>query len=376
MLTTLSEDLSHERVRADVVISQKMPGLDLLRGVAILAVIFFHGFAYSAPSFPWHNRAAEMLFSLTSLGWTGVNLFFTLSGFLITGNLIDSARNPNFYSRFYIRRALRILPPYLLILFLLAITRTVSLNYVAVCLLLLANWPKLLLIGPFKLYPVLWSLSVEQQFYAIWPWLYRRMRLKGLFAICIVMILLCPIFRGIAVTLSGADVFSKTFMIGDNLAIGAAIAIVCRSHRLSLRGLLWIGLATLCIPGITLQVLNKAGHAIRGDAWGASVGYSMLEWFTAGILIMALYTFRERPIHRSLHFLLFFGEISYGLYLIHMLCQIVYDRFAGDQYLTQVHALLSRFVIVNGVAGILAILSRRYIENPIIRLGSKIPAAN
>ena len=88
-----------------------MPGLDLLRGAAILAVVFFHGFAYSAPLFPWHNRLAGALFNLTSFGWTGVNLFFTLSGFLITGKLIDSDGKPNYYLRFYVRRALRIVPP-------------------------------------------------------------------------------------------------------------------------------------------------------------------------------------------------------------------------------------------------------------------------
>ncbi len=143
-------------------------------GVAILAVVFFHGFAYSAPHFPWHSRLAGALFHLTSFGWTGVNLFFTLSGFLITGNLIDSDGKPNFYLRFYIRRALRILPAYFLVLIVLGLTRTASLNYLAVCVMFLANWPKLLLHGSFVLYPVLWALAVEEQFYAVWPWLYRR----------------------------------------------------------------------------------------------------------------------------------------------------------------------------------------------------------
>jgi peptidoglycan/LPS O-acetylase OafA/YrhL len=353
-----------------------MPGLDLLRGFAILAVIFFHGFAYIAPSFPWHSRVASILFYVTGFGWTGVNLFFTLSGFLITGNLIDSTDNPNFYSRFYIRRALRILPAYFLALLMLGLTRTASLKYLLVCVVFLANWPRLLLHGSFVLYPVLWSLAVEEQFYAVWPWLYRRLRRNGLLMLCVAMILLCPLLRGIAAALVHGDIFSKTFMIGDNLAIGAVLAILCRSQRLSLKGLIWIGIATVGISGATLLALMNTAHTIKGNVLGASVGYSMLEWLTGGILILMLYVYRSRPVQPALKVFIFFGEISYGLYLVHMLFGIWYDRFFGEAYLTHADALLIRFIVVNAVAILAAILSKRYFENPIMRLRKKIPAAN
>ena len=349
-----------------------MPGLDLLRGAAILAVVFFHGFSYSAPLFPWHNRLAGALFNLTSFGWTGVNLFFTLSGFLITGKLIDSDGKPNYYFRFYIRRALRILPPYFLVLTVLGLTRTASLNYLAVCVIFLANWPKLLLHGSFVVYPVLWSLAVEEQFYAGWPWLYRRLKRNGLFVLCVAMVLLCPVLRGI-MTVSKGDIFSKTFMIGDNLAVGAAIAILCRSQRLGLKALIWIGTALICIPGLVLLVLSTTGSTLKGDALGASLGYSMLELITGGILILILYAYRATPIQKGLGFLLFFGEISYGLYLIHMLCWMWYDRLFGDAYLTHAGALLTRFAIANGTAVLLATLSKRYFENPIMRFNQKAP---
>jgi peptidoglycan/LPS O-acetylase OafA/YrhL len=375
VLSPPSDDLLPYSTQARSVLTRHMPGVDLLRGLAILAVIIFHGFAYSAPLFPWHNRLAAALFHLTSFGWTGVNLFFTLSGFLITGNLIDSDGKPNFYSRFYIRRALRILPAYFLVLIILGLTRTASLNYLMVCVIFLANWPKLLLHGSFVLYPVLWSLAVEEQFYAAWPWLYRKLHRKGLLALCVAMILFCPILRGVTISLSKADVFSKTFMIGDNLAVGAAIAILCRSPRLSLKRLLWIGTVAICISGLMLLVLTNANHPIKGDAWGASVGYSMLEWFTGGMLILMLYAYRTRPIQRGLGFLLFFGEISYGLYLIHMLCEMGYDRLSGNGYLTHPGALLFRFAVANGLAILLATLSKRYFENPIMRLKQRIPAA-
>jgi len=376
VLSTPSDDLllSH-RAQARSVLKRRMPGVDLLRGLAILVVILFHGFSYSAPLFPWHNKLAGALFHLTSFGWTGVNLFFTLSGFLITGNLIDSEDRTNFYARFYIRRALRILPAYFLLLIILGVTRTASLNYLAVCVIFLANWPKLLLHGSFALYPVLWSLAVEEQFYAAWPWLYRKLQRTGLFALCIAMMLSFPILRGAAVSHPDVDIFSKTFMIGDNLAVGAAIAILCRSRRLSLKALVWIGIAALYISGLTLVVLSNAGHPIKRGVLGASIGYTMLELFTGGILILMLYLYRSRQTQRGLGFLLFFSEISYGLYLIHMLCEMGYDRFFGRGYLTNAGALLIRFTVANGIAILLAILSKRYFEDPIMRLKQRIPAA-
>jgi peptidoglycan/LPS O-acetylase OafA/YrhL len=375
MVSTRQDDLLSGSVSARDVLVGHMPGLDLLRGLAILAVIFFHGFYYVAPVFPWHSRMAGALFHLTSFGWTGVNLFFTLSGFLITGNLIDSERKPNYYSRFYMRRALRILPAYFLVLILLGLTRTASLNYLLVCVLFLANWPRLLLHGSFMLYPVLWSLAVEEQFYAVWPWLYRKLRMTGLLALCIGLILLCPILRAVAITHSDADIFSKTFLIGDNLAIGAIIAIICRWPQMSLKTLVWIGVAAGCISGAALFILINAGYTLRTGVLGASVGYSMLEWFTGGMLILMLYAYRTRPLQPTLRFLVFFADISYGLYLIHMLCGILYDRHFGHGYLIHADALLIRFLVVNSIAILLAAFSRRYFENPIMRLREKIPAA-
>lgn len=376
MLLTKRDDRLSGSVSASSLLTRHMPGLDLLRGLAVLAVIFFHGFSYAAPAFPWHNRLAAALFHLTSFGWAGVNLFFTLSGFLITGNLIDSDGKPNFYSRFYIRRALRILPAYFLVLIILGLTHSASPAYLLVCVIFLANWPTLLLHGPFMLYPILWSLAVEEQFYAVWPWLYRRLQSRGMFALCVGMILLCPVLRGVAITLTNADILSKTFMIGDNLAIGAAIAILCRSQRCSLKALIWIGVAALGISGPAILIMINAGHTVRSDALGVSVGYSMLEWFTAGMLILMLFAYRTRPIQPGLVILIFFGEISYGLYLIHMLCGIWYDRFFGHAYLTRADLLVTRFVVVNSIAILLATLSKRYFENPIMRLKEKIPAAN
>jgi peptidoglycan/LPS O-acetylase OafA/YrhL len=186
---------------------------------------------------------------------------------------------------------------------------------------------------------------------------------------------LCPVLRGIGISVSKADFFSKTFMIGDNLAVGAAIAILCRSPRLSLKGLVRMGIAVGCISGSILLIITNTGHTLRCDPLGASLGYSMLEWLTGAMLILMLYAYRTAPLQRGLGILVFFGEISYGLYLIHMLCEMLYDHIFGDAYQVHVGALLIRFVIANGLAVLLATFSKRYFENPIMRLKQRIPAA-
>lgn len=96
-----------------------MPELDSLRGIAILLVLCFHGFNYPGLVWSQFKGPARVFITASFGGWTGVYLFFVLSGFLITGILLDSKPKPHYYRRFYIRRALRILPAFYLILLLL-----------------------------------------------------------------------------------------------------------------------------------------------------------------------------------------------------------------------------------------------------------------
>src|SRR6516164_2732013 len=103
---------------AEKLIRPVMPELDSLRGIAILLVLFFHGFNLEGALTSLHGPARYFAV-LTFGGWTGVYLFFVLSGFLITGILLDSKNRPDYYRRFYIRRALRILPAFYLLLLLL-----------------------------------------------------------------------------------------------------------------------------------------------------------------------------------------------------------------------------------------------------------------
>lgn len=100
-------------------------GLDVLRGLAILGVLVYHGVAGNLHWTAW-TGAARLVVHAATFGATGVHLFFLLSGFLITGILLDGRTRPHAMRYFYIRRALRILPPYLLMLVVLKATGVIG----------------------------------------------------------------------------------------------------------------------------------------------------------------------------------------------------------------------------------------------------------
>jgi peptidoglycan/LPS O-acetylase OafA/YrhL len=361
--------------RAASLLASRMPGLDLLRGVAILAVIFYHGFSFSAPRLALPNRPVAFLYHLTGWGWLGVNLFFILSGFLITGLLQDSVANERYYRRFYIRRALRILPAYLAILLLIWVLGFVHLPYILVCLFFLANAPGLFLAPGFAFYGPLWSLAVEEQFYLMWPFLQRRLAQRTILAICCGLILVCPVLRWLLerqLLFAGVP-NSRTWMFTDNLAMGAALALVVRMPRLSLRQFSTMGL-WLFVSGAAGVLVLLSIHQLRRGL-GTSIGVSFLMLVAAGLMIGALRRFRSGSVPRGLRFLIFFGDISYGLYLIHVLCLMIYDRVAGEAALHSLRGITIRFVIANGAAVAIAMLSRRTFEQWFLGLRHRFGAA-
>jgi peptidoglycan/LPS O-acetylase OafA/YrhL len=150
-----------------------IPALDGLRGIAILLVIPHNADIFSQ-SAPWLWPIALVAHA----GWIGVQLFFVLSGFLITRNLLDTRRDANYLRSFYVRRALRIFPLYFLTLFvgLVVLPHVVQFSPGALAShhnqvwlwTFLSNWaqPYGLEVSGFSHF---WSLAVEEQFYLVWP---------------------------------------------------------------------------------------------------------------------------------------------------------------------------------------------------------------
>lgn len=355
-----------------------MPGIDVLRGLAILAVISFHGLYYSDPGFTAPNSFTQVIYRLSGWGWLGVNLFFVLSGFLITGILHDTQDYEDYYRRFYLRRALRILPVYFATLLLCWATGFVTLNYVAICVFFLANMPGLILRGGYVGYGPLWSLAVEEQFYLIWPFLYRRLKRRGMLYVSLSLMILCPILRGLASLhlIHTGEPSSKTWMIADNLVIGAILAILARSPGVSLAQFRRLGWIQFFVGFAGTLLLWMTHHQGREDVWAASLGTSCFILIFSSMVVMVLCLYRERRLQRWLGVFVFFGNISYGLYLIHMLCLQIYDRIEGEGFKDDWRKMLLRLFLANGVAIAVATLSRHYFESPILRMKDRLGTAN
>ncbi len=363
-----------------------MPELDTLRGIAILAVVFYHGlWQYHAADLPWITRA---VIAATGFGWLGVNLFFVLSGFLITGILLDNKGTPRFYGRFYIRRALRILPAYFLLLLLLLllprigmVDRRISWSFVGLSLIYLSNFTNFF--GVNMQYGPLWSLAVEEHFYLLWPTAVRNLSKKSLGFCALAIFIICPLLRAIAFALGHSAEVWYTWMVADGLASGSLLAILSRTALLERRSMKLFSAfcitASVLLIGLGLRFGTLSPTPPR-TALGASLRWTLFNVLFTGTLsaVLLLGTSRWARIVRR-PALQFFGEISYGLYLVHTLVFDLVDHFAtritrlADQ--GNVSLILVRFLVGAGSATLIAYLSRRFFEEPFLKLKDRWAAA-
>jgi peptidoglycan/LPS O-acetylase OafA/YrhL len=305
------------------------PALDGLRGLAILLVILHNADVYGNVSGVLWPAAL-----LSHAGWTGVELFFVLSGFLITNNLLDTQQAGNYFESFFARRTLRIFPLYYGTLFVALI---VAPHFVAQDPVIaasrvhqvwlwtfMANWAE-----PFGKavhgFPHFWSLSVEEQFYLVWPFLLRRRNPPAVWTICATLIVAAFCIR-CAMLLIGAPseaIYMLTVCRMDALAAGAAAAALLRIpaavsvlHRHSDR--LWIsGLALGAIGAVVTDTYSLYGHGTF------TIGYTILSACFA-LLVLGAIAAPSRintPYQKLLAFapLRSIGKYSYAMYVFHML---------------------------------------------------------
>jgi len=356
--------------RSDVpLIRAYMPELDSVRGIAILSVLFFHG--VSPPLHAELSTFGRLLFTLSQYGWAGVNLFFVLSGFLITGILLDSSRSPDYFRRFYFRRALRILPALYGILLILLAGGWISFRFTAISILFLANFAAVLGVG--LGYGPLWSLAVEEHFYMIWPLVVRLCSARKLMILAAAVSIGSPFLRILNLVGSPAHqhfAFLYTWFNLDGLCLGALLAIWLRLPSFRRHQL-----ARIALP--VMVVSSAAFFFLAGRPWAdATVVTSACNLASAGFLSCTLligtsnWSFLvDRPI------LKFFGFISYGLYLVHVLAFHLSDILLSHQFAALIAsakptlATLLRFssglVLGTGIA----YLSRRSLEARFLRVG-------
>lgn len=365
------------------------PALDGLRGIAIILVLLHH-FTILQPVTAFDAAVVHV----PLIGWSGVDLFFVLSGFLITGILIEARGSDRYFSSFYIRRTLRIFPLYYLVVF--------------VSLVVLPRFPAWydLLAGagapeeqlPYWLYltnfavagrdafrhgvlDVAWSLAIEEQFYLLWPavvWLWPARLLAPL---CAGIVAAAPAARMWALDAGThpIDIYVLTPFRADALAMGALLACLVRSGRLTDLGRPALVVAAAALSGVA------AVCWLDGDTWwwGPAMqraGYSLLALAGGGLLVGAIMQPAGSiwPRVLSAGWLRAFGKYSYALYLIHLpVMRIVRTFVFGPEQFGQMGnpwaGQLVFYAAATTPAFALAWLSWRMLEAPILRLKNKFP---
>jgi peptidoglycan/LPS O-acetylase OafA/YrhL len=363
-----------------LLLQKQMPGLDVLRGVAILAVVFFHGLGWSIPEHTSITPAARMLGSATHAGWLGVNLFFVISGFLITGILLDTRHQHNYRGNFYVRRALRILPLYLATLLLAKFALGLHAAYIVMCVFYAANLDVYFhSIGPN--YSPLWSLAVEEQFYLVWPLFIRSSSRRVLTCVCLGLAVVSPILRGLSVNRFQwlGDAYSTTWLVCDNLAWGALIAIFLRSHWATSRSTRLLT-ASLSLISVALFAVLAGLHLLtRRQSLGAALQPVPFLALFCVMLLLALRFGRHPQVLRWSAPIRFFGYISYGLYLLHLLFFLAYDvavrHYRAPGELTA-RVLLTRFAVVLVAGSVICFLSRRFFEEKFLLMKERLVPYN
>jgi peptidoglycan/LPS O-acetylase OafA/YrhL len=394
-------------------ISNRIPELDGLRGVAILLVLFYHYFQ-SAP-------LPRFVATLGSLSWSGVDLFFVLSGFLLGGILLDAKTSPAYFKTFYARRAFRILPVYALtclafwigsvfaaktadnqaLTWLLAhplpwqtyvtFTQNFSMTYYGT---LGAAW-----LG------ATWSLAVEEQFYLILPFLIRYVRDRKLLVWLGVMIVAAPLSRAsLRIFYSHPEAAVLTLMPcrADALMLGVGAAYVLRKEKARRwlnvhRRWLYAALLVLCL-GMAWMASHSGANEVGANSLPAvtgadpptqtpsdpspyallkiassSLNYTWIALFYLCVLMIAV-TQRSSLLSRLLRVgpLMSIGLIAYGTYLFHQVILGLYFAFFNGR-LPGISSFADFGITILALFATLALAAASwvYFEKPLVRRGHK-----
>jgi peptidoglycan/LPS O-acetylase OafA/YrhL len=354
--------------------STHIPALDGIRGLAILMVMVFH-FYDSSPT-PSHSLNAFN--HIVQFGQTGVDLFFVLSGFLITGILLDAKHTAHYFRNFYARRVLRIFPLYYGALIVVFVLGHHSADYIPQ----LPRGANQLLywmyasnfwdanargLGHF------WSLAIEEQFYLIWPavvWFSSERRLKQ---ICIATFFGAFVSRWyVARHFPGAE-FYWTFCRVDALAVGALIAALARSDR----GLYLLRKYSLPVVVVAVLLTAMAWLVIpKGTGgWGVIVKHSLLALiFGAAVSLAGAAKEPAVFVHVfSARWLRLLGKYSYGMYVYHGMIIDALKHFAPADWFgarLQSHFLgnVSHAILGMAVTFVLAFISWHVFEKQFLKL--------
>jgi peptidoglycan/LPS O-acetylase OafA/YrhL len=359
-----------------VVSTPHYAALDGLRGVAILWVMLYH----FSGSYKGTNPILRLWSLIADAGWMGVDLFFVLSGFLITGILYDTALAEHKVKNFYARRALRIFPLFYAVLFgLLLFSRALHLHWRPEHLFYFFYLSNVAVIFAPHFQPPsywinlghLWSLAVEEQFYLLWPFVVWRFRNRNrLLWIVLAVLIASPMLRGLLLAEGMNTVTMSRLLLtrADSLLFGGGVALLVRdasADRIPAKRILLISASALTI------LLWLANGPDATSPWLSTIGYSAIAACSASFIYLAQQGSKWVSAFFDQRFLQFFGRYSYGLYIFHGL-YFVYLRHLSGTIEHSVHSgLLAQLLVVafGFILSIaLALLSYHFFESPILKL--------
>lgn len=363
----------------------RIPALDGLRGLAILLVLIWH-YTIECKILRFHNsRSLGPFVKLVSLTWSGVDLFFVLSGFLLGGILLRHVNSNVLFKTFYIRRACRILPLYFLWVLILVAANAASLSRI---------WPQvgLTFSEPIPIWfhltftqnfamcvkdtfgsPWLgatWSLAVEEQFYLFLPLLIRFTPLKRLPLLLICLILVAPVFRMVVGDMTSQYVLMPSRC--DALLIGVFVAWLTQQTKF----LAYVREESQLVRYIFLTLALGVGVMIACgyDLWiTTDHGLTWLALFYGSLVFMAA-TNESGLIHWicTRKWLRQLGLISFGVYIFHGgIDSLVYDFLKPTTGLPRAGLLGIIVPFSLGITLFVAALSYRFFEGPILRIGHR-----
>jgi peptidoglycan/LPS O-acetylase OafA/YrhL len=358
------------------------PELDTLRFFAFLVVFFFHASLLLPRTSP---KVVSDLYKVFDAGFFGVDLFFALSAYLITQLLTrEQTRTGAVDIRsFYVRRALRIWPLYFFFLFAAYLPShwfhrlQIGNFYLTSSFFFVANFAGIFL----GYYPTwvahLWSISVEEQFYLIWPWAVRKTFARGLPWIAGALFVFSVLARVAACELGASwqAIAFGTFTRLDPIAAGIALAIVPRDWLLKFGSTSRVSVALAGVMSWLLVVYFFPVINLTPTMLNTSVGYPLVALGCTAFMVATLNSGARFLVNR---WLIYLGRISYGLYVYHwptlglvnLYFQLVFGG-GGPQarplWMAQAFYLLVSFFLTFFIAT----ASYRWLEAPFLRLKSR-----